>query len=126
MDADPCPADLRARWVLAWMGVLLGAACLLLLLLLKQKDVKGERCPCGGCAWPGIPPRDPTSPSPLPAGWLKSLRADHGSEGERGASLGSGEGRQGCPYLPRRGQGTEQGGSPIRAGPCLLPTAAAP
>ncbi|XP_042655779.1 interleukin-17 receptor C isoform X2 [Tyto alba] len=43
----------RARWALAWMGVLLGAACLLLLLLLKKEDVKG---------------------------WLKSLRADYGSE----------------------------------------------
>uniref|UniRef100_A0A8B9FDN5 SEFIR domain-containing protein n=1 Tax=Amazona collaria TaxID=241587 RepID=A0A8B9FDN5_9PSIT len=36
----PCPTDLRARWVLAWMGVLLGAACLLLLLLLKKEDIK--------------------------------------------------------------------------------------
>ncbi|NXJ51131.1 I17RC protein, partial [Spizaetus tyrannus] len=41
VDADPCSADLRARWVLAWMGVLLGAACLLLLLLLKKEDMKG-------------------------------------------------------------------------------------
>uniref|UniRef100_A0A8C3K529 Interleukin 17 receptor E n=1 Tax=Calidris pygmaea TaxID=425635 RepID=A0A8C3K529_9CHAR len=40
--------DLHARWVLAWMGALLGAACLLLLLLLKKEDVKGERCPPGG------------------------------------------------------------------------------
>ncbi|NXN61223.1 I17RC protein, partial [Rynchops niger] len=38
-----------------WMGVLLGAACLLLLLLLTKEDVKG---------------------------WLKSLRADYRSEGE--------------------------------------------
>uniref|UniRef100_A0A672V3V3 SEFIR domain-containing protein n=1 Tax=Strigops habroptila TaxID=2489341 RepID=A0A672V3V3_STRHB len=35
-----CPTDLRARWVLAWMGVLLGAACLLLLLLLKKEGIK--------------------------------------------------------------------------------------
>ncbi|KAM6197348.1 interleukin-17 receptor C [Sarcoramphus papa] len=52
--ACPLHKYLRARWALAWMGVLLGAACLLLLLLLKKEDVKG---------------------------WLKSLRADHGSEG---------------------------------------------
>lgn len=58
--ADPCPADLRARWALAWMGVLLGAACLLLLLLLKKEDVKGERCPSGGHAWPGTPPPGPS------------------------------------------------------------------
>ncbi|NWR81806.1 I17RC protein, partial [Centropus unirufus] len=45
----------RARWALAWMGVLLGAACLIFLLLLKKEDVKG---------------------------WLKSLRAGCGSEGE--------------------------------------------
>ncbi|NXW40480.1 I17RC protein, partial [Nyctiprogne leucopyga] len=52
-----CPLHkyLRARWALAWMGVLLGAACLLLLLLLKKEDVKG---------------------------WLKSLKTDYGSEGE--------------------------------------------
>ncbi|KAM6325274.1 interleukin-17 receptor C [Podargus strigoides] len=51
-----CPLHkyLRTRWVLAWMGVLLGAACLLLLLLVKKEDIKG---------------------------WLKSLRADYGSEG---------------------------------------------
>ncbi|NXG91364.1 I17RC protein, partial [Stercorarius parasiticus] len=39
--ACPLHKYLRARWVLAWMGVLLGAACLLLLLLLKKEDVKG-------------------------------------------------------------------------------------
>ncbi|NXV78562.1 I17RC protein, partial [Atlantisia rogersi] len=53
--ACPLHKYLRARWALAWMGVLLGAACLLLLLLLKKEDVKG---------------------------WLKSLRADCGSKGE--------------------------------------------
>ncbi|KAM6126470.1 LOW QUALITY PROTEIN: interleukin-17 receptor C [Phoenicopterus ruber ruber] len=52
--ACPLHKYLRTRWALAWMGVLLGAACLLLLLLLKKEDVKG---------------------------WLKSLRADYGSEG---------------------------------------------
>ncbi|XP_040446429.1 interleukin-17 receptor C [Falco naumanni] len=52
--ACPLHKYLRARWALAWMGVLLGAACLLLLLLLKKEDVKG---------------------------WLKSLRAGYGSEG---------------------------------------------
>ncbi|XP_075014897.1 interleukin-17 receptor C [Calonectris borealis] len=52
--ACPLHKYLRGRWALAWMGVLLGAACLLLLLLLKKEDVKG---------------------------WLKSLRADYGSEG---------------------------------------------
>ncbi|XP_064930745.1 interleukin-17 receptor C isoform X1 [Columba livia] len=45
---------LHAHWVLAWMGVLLGAACILLLLLLKKEDLKD---------------------------WLRSLRADYGSEG---------------------------------------------
>ncbi|NXS98890.1 I17RC protein, partial [Jacana jacana] len=52
-----CPLHkyLHARWALVWMGVLLGSACLLLLLLLKKEDVKG---------------------------WLKSLRADYSSEGE--------------------------------------------
>ncbi|NXM69131.1 I17RC protein, partial [Serilophus lunatus] len=52
-----CPMHkyLRAHWALVWMGVLLGAACLLLLLLLKREDMKG---------------------------WLKSLRAGYGSEGE--------------------------------------------
>lgn len=50
VGADPCPADLHAHWVLAWMGVLLGAACILLLLLLKKEDLKGERClPWGLC-----------------------------------------------------------------------------
>ncbi|NXX79663.1 I17RC protein, partial [Urocolius indicus] len=44
---------LRTRWVLVWMGVLLGAACLLLLLLLKKEDVKGERWLPGDCARPG-------------------------------------------------------------------------
>ncbi|NWH68986.1 I17RC protein, partial [Geococcyx californianus] len=52
-----CPVHkyLRTRWALAWMGVLLGAASLLFLLLLKKEDVKG---------------------------WLKSLRTDCGTEGE--------------------------------------------
>ncbi|NXC78517.1 I17RC protein, partial [Anhinga anhinga] len=80
--ACPLHKYLRAHWALAWMGVLLGAACLLLLLLLKKEDVKGERCPPGESAWPGTPPQDPASPPLLPAGWLKSLRADYGSEGE--------------------------------------------
>ncbi|NXQ37552.1 I17RC protein, partial [Alaudala cheleensis] len=35
------PADLRTHWALVWMGVLLGAACLLLLLLMKKEDMKG-------------------------------------------------------------------------------------
>ncbi|KAM6121284.1 interleukin-17 receptor C [Pterocles gutturalis] len=52
--ACPLHKYLRAHWALAWLGVLLGAACILLLLLLKKEDVKG---------------------------WLKSLRADYGSEG---------------------------------------------
>ncbi|XP_054072566.1 interleukin-17 receptor C isoform X1 [Rissa tridactyla] len=52
--ACPLHKYLRARWALAWMGVLLGASCLLLLLLLMKEDVKG---------------------------WLKSLRADYRSEG---------------------------------------------
>ncbi|GAB0194487.1 interleukin-17 receptor C [Grus japonensis] len=52
--ACPLHKYLHARWALVWMGVLLGAACLLLLLLLKKEDVKG---------------------------WLKSLRADYGTEG---------------------------------------------
>ncbi|KAM6414029.1 LOW QUALITY PROTEIN: interleukin-17 receptor C [Rhynochetos jubatus] len=51
--ACPLHKYLHGRWALAWMGALLGAACLLLLLLLKKEDVKG---------------------------WLKSLRADYGSE----------------------------------------------
>ncbi|NWU72048.1 I17RC protein, partial [Pterocles burchelli] len=50
--ACPLHKYLRAHWGLAWLGVLLGAACILLLLLLKR-DVKGERCPPGGCAQPG-------------------------------------------------------------------------
>ncbi|NXA06196.1 I17RC protein, partial [Sapayoa aenigma] len=52
-----CPMHkyLRAHWALVWMGVLLAAACLLLVLLLKKEDLKG---------------------------WLKSLRAGYGSEGE--------------------------------------------
>ncbi|XP_074770480.1 interleukin-17 receptor C [Athene noctua] len=52
--ACPLHKYLRARWALVWMGVLLGAACLLLLVLLKKEDLKV---------------------------WLKSLRADYGSEG---------------------------------------------
>ena len=59
VDTDPNLADLRARWALAWMGVLLGAACLLLLLLLKKEDVKGEQTPPGGCAQWDTPPRSP-------------------------------------------------------------------
>ncbi|NWZ46561.1 I17RC protein, partial [Haliaeetus albicilla] len=51
--ACPLHKYLRARWVLAWMGVLVGAACLLLLLLLKKEDMKGERCLPGGCPQPG-------------------------------------------------------------------------
>uniref|UniRef100_A0A8C3VFN4 Interleukin 17 receptor C n=1 Tax=Catharus ustulatus TaxID=91951 RepID=A0A8C3VFN4_CATUS len=39
-----CPADLRTHWALVWMGVLLGTACLLLLLLMKKEDMKGEWC----------------------------------------------------------------------------------
>ncbi|NXG10660.1 I17RC protein, partial [Sakesphorus luctuosus] len=53
--ACPMHKYLRARWALVWMGVLLGTACLLLLLLLKKENLKG---------------------------WLKSLRAGYGSEGE--------------------------------------------
>ncbi|XP_072791065.1 interleukin-17 receptor C isoform X2 [Taeniopygia guttata] len=52
--ACPLHKYLRTHWALVWMGVLLGAACLLLLLLLKKEDVKG---------------------------WLKSLRAGYGSKG---------------------------------------------
>ncbi|XP_066859471.1 interleukin-17 receptor C [Anser cygnoides] len=51
--ACPMHKYLRTRWALAWMGVLLCAACILLLLLLKKEDLKG---------------------------WLKSLRAGYGSE----------------------------------------------
>ncbi|XP_030314312.1 interleukin-17 receptor C isoform X1 [Calypte anna] len=43
----------RTHWALVWMGVLLGATCLLLLLLLKKEDLKG---------------------------WLKFLRADYSSK----------------------------------------------
>ncbi|NWS20385.1 I17RC protein, partial [Pachyramphus minor] len=53
--ACPMHKYLRARWALVWMGVLLAAVCLLLLLVLKKEDMKG---------------------------WLKSLRAGYGSEGE--------------------------------------------
>ncbi|KAL9838416.1 interleukin-17 receptor C isoform 2-T2 [Geothlypis trichas] len=52
--ACPLHKYLRTRWALVWMGVLLGAACLLLLLLMKKEDMKG---------------------------WLKSLRAGYGSCG---------------------------------------------
>uniref|UniRef100_A0A8B9TGC0 Interleukin-17 receptor C/E N-terminal domain-containing protein n=1 Tax=Anas platyrhynchos TaxID=8839 RepID=A0A8B9TGC0_ANAPL len=48
--ACPMHKYLRTRWALAWMGLLLGAACILLLLLLKKEDLKG---------------------------WLKSLRAGY-------------------------------------------------
>ncbi|NXG45036.1 I17RC protein, partial [Psilopogon haemacephalus] len=51
--ACPLHKYLRTRWALAWMGVLLGAASLLLLFLLKKEDVKGEQHPSEGCAWPG-------------------------------------------------------------------------
>ncbi|XP_021265701.1 interleukin-17 receptor C [Numida meleagris] len=51
--ACPMHKYMRARWALAWLGVLLCAACILLLLLLKKEDVKG---------------------------WLKSLRAGCGSK----------------------------------------------
>lgn len=81
-----CPADLRTHWALVWMGVLLGATCLLLLLLMKKEDMKGEWYTSGGCAWPGTPPG--TSLPLLSAGWLKSLRAGYGSKGECGLSLG--------------------------------------
>ncbi|NXY51530.1 I17RC protein, partial [Ceuthmochares aereus] len=39
--ACPLHKYLHTRWALAWMGVLLGAACLILLLLLKKEDAKG-------------------------------------------------------------------------------------
>ncbi|XP_038004894.1 interleukin-17 receptor C isoform X2 [Motacilla alba alba] len=52
--ACPLHKYLRTHWALVWMGVLLGAACLLLLLLMKKEDMKG---------------------------WLKSLRAGYGSKG---------------------------------------------
>ncbi|OXB78677.1 UNVERIFIED_CONTAM: hypothetical protein H355_002642 [Colinus virginianus] len=51
--ACPMHKYVRARWALAWLGVLVCAACILLLLLLKKEDVKG---------------------------WLKSLRAGCGSK----------------------------------------------
>lgn len=82
-----CPADLHTRWALVWMGVLLGAACLLLLLLMKKEDMKGEWRTSGGCAWLGTPPG--TSLPLLPTGWLKSLRAGYGSKGECRFSLGA-------------------------------------
>ncbi|NXP68507.1 I17RC protein, partial [Chloropsis cyanopogon] len=78
--ACPLHKYLRTHWALVWMGVLLGAACLLLLLLVKKEDMKGEWCTAGGWAWPGTPPG--TSLPVLPAGWLKSLRAGCGSKGE--------------------------------------------
>ncbi|NXM40192.1 I17RC protein, partial [Gymnorhina tibicen] len=53
--ACPLHKYLRTHWALVWMGVLLGAACLLLLLLMKKEDMKG---------------------------WLKSLRAGCGSKSE--------------------------------------------
>ncbi|NWV97271.1 I17RC protein, partial [Machaerirhynchus nigripectus] len=53
--ACPLHKYLRTRWALVWMGVLLGAACLLLLLLMKKENMKG---------------------------WLKSLRSGYGSKGE--------------------------------------------
>lgn len=77
------PADLRTRWALAWMGLLLGAACILLLLLLKKEDLKGERGARRGRAPLGVLAQPDTSPPPLPAGWLKSLRAGYGNEGEQ-------------------------------------------
>ncbi|XP_042692177.1 interleukin-17 receptor C, partial [Centrocercus urophasianus] len=51
--ACPMHKYMRARWVLAWLGVLVCAACILLLLLLKKEDMKV---------------------------WLKSLRTGHGSK----------------------------------------------
>ncbi|NWT08554.1 I17RC protein, partial [Vireo altiloquus] len=77
-----CPLHkyLRTHWALVWMGVLLGTACLLLLLLMKKEDVKGEWCTSGGCAWPGTLPG--TSLPLLSTGWLKSLRAGCASKGE--------------------------------------------
>ncbi|NWZ79525.1 I17RC protein, partial [Poecile atricapillus] len=78
--ACPLQKYLRTHWALVWMGVLLGATCLLLLLLVKKEDMKGEWCTSGGCAWPGTP--SGTSLPLLPAGWLKSLRAGYGSRGE--------------------------------------------
>ncbi|NXM88574.1 I17RC protein, partial [Oenanthe oenanthe] len=42
--ACPLHKYLRTHWALMWMGVLLGAACFLLLLLMKKEDMKGEWC----------------------------------------------------------------------------------
>ncbi|NXO85426.1 I17RC protein, partial [Sitta europaea] len=53
--ACPLHKYLRSHWALMWMGVLLGATCLLLLLLMKKEDMKG---------------------------WLKYLRAGYSSKGE--------------------------------------------
>ncbi|XP_010725233.2 interleukin-17 receptor C, partial [Meleagris gallopavo] len=53
--ACPMHKYMRARWALAWLGVLVCTACILLLLLLKKEDVKV---------------------------WLKSLRTGRGSKGE--------------------------------------------
>ncbi|NXC60118.1 I17RC protein, partial [Aleadryas rufinucha] len=78
--ACPLHKYLRTHWALVWMGVLLGATCLLLLLLMKKEDMKGKWCTSGGCAWPGTPPG--MSLPFLFAGWLKSLRAGYGSKGE--------------------------------------------
>ncbi|NXG66105.1 I17RC protein, partial [Hemiprocne comata] len=50
--ACPLHKYLRTHWALAWMGVLLGAVCLLLLLLLKKEDIKGKCCLCEGCDQP--------------------------------------------------------------------------
>ncbi|XP_063268123.1 LOW QUALITY PROTEIN: interleukin-17 receptor C [Prinia subflava] len=52
--ACPLHKYLRTHWALVWMGVLLGATCLLLLLLMKKEDMKR---------------------------WLKSLRAGYSSKG---------------------------------------------
>ncbi|XP_068010257.1 interleukin-17 receptor C isoform X2 [Melanerpes formicivorus] len=52
--ACPLHKYLRTHWALVWMGVLLGVAGFLLLLLLKKENVKG---------------------------WLKSLRTGYSSEG---------------------------------------------
>ncbi|NXH88180.1 I17RC protein, partial [Edolisoma coerulescens] len=50
--ACPLHKYLRTHWALVWMGVLLGATCLLLLLLVKKEDMKGEWCTSRGCGWP--------------------------------------------------------------------------
>lgn len=60
------PADLRTRWALAWMGLLLCAACILLLLLLKKEDLKGERRARWGCAPLGVLAQPFTSRLPSP------------------------------------------------------------